>query len=255
MRPGVTIGKTVQDFLNVSGIVGFALMDGPQLDYFCHLNGTLAAQDKALFAQNVAQVLASIPTEFFELQLQLQTHWTHLYRLDRAQVFVVWLGNAADRQRYELVLPPLLDALKHTPGPAIDQLHMLTSDDVAPTFADPTPVEPVMLPSLHDLLQVMNQVIGAGVEYLGKRILSNQVLMARPPHTWLSPITFDMQHYLVAPTQMALHQPLTLEQYGLLKQWINEIILAVRRVIRVFREILERQLSPFDWALLFEDAE
>ncbi|NJN49834.1 MAG: hypothetical protein HC805_08830 [Alkalinema sp. RL_2_19] len=76
--------------------------------------------------------------------------------------------------------------------------------------------------------------------------------MARPHDTWLSPITFDMQHYLVAPSQMALHQPLTPEQYASLKLWVNEIIQAVRRVIRDFREILERQLSEFDLALLFD---
>ncbi|MBE9032842.1 hypothetical protein IQ266_24200 [filamentous cyanobacterium LEGE 11480] len=257
MRPGVTISKTVQDFLNVAGIVGFALMDGPQLDYFRHLNGTLQPQDKALFAQNVAQVLETIPTEFFELELQLQTHWTHLYRLDRSKVFVVWLGNAADRQRYASVLPPLLQVLKDIPGPVLDQLHALTAEVAAPSlaapsFADPVESEPVMLPTLHDVLQVMNQVIAAGVEYLGKRILSNQVLMARPHDIWLSPITFDMQEYLVASPQMSLHQPLTIEQYRSLKQWVDGIIQAVRRVIRDFREILERQLSPFDQSLLFD---
>ncbi|NJN49833.1 MAG: hypothetical protein HC805_08825 [Alkalinema sp. RL_2_19] len=173
MRPGVTISKTVQDFLNVAGIVGFALMDGPQLNYFCHLNGTLKSEDKTLFAQNVAQVFATVPMEFFEFELQLQTHWTHLYRLDRSKVFVVWLGNAADRQRYRMVLPPLLQALKEMPGPAIDRLHGLTqdirADQMGLTLALTTaPDEPIMLPSLHDMLQVMNQVIAGGGGVFGQ---------------------------------------------------------------------------------------
>jgi hypothetical protein len=251
MRPGATTSKIVQDFLNVTGIVGFALMDGPQLDYFHHLNDTLQSEDKALFAQNVAQVFATIPTEFFELDLQLQTHWTHLYRLDRSKVFVVWLGNAADRRRYQVVLPPLLQALKDAPGPALDQLHLLANETSA-IDDGARELEP-MMPSLQMMLSAINRVITAGMEYLGKRILANQVLMTRPDQAWLKQISLDAQSHLVATAQLALQEPLTPEQYASLKLWSDGIVQAVRRVIRDFREILEGELSPLELALLFEN--
>jgi hypothetical protein len=250
MRPGATTSKIVQDFLNVTGIVGFALMDGSQLDYFHHLNDTLQPEDKALFAQNVAQVFATIPTEFFELDLQLQTHWTHLYRLDRSKVFVVWLGNAADRRRYQVVLPPLLQALKDAPGPALDQLHLLANETSA-IDDGARELEP-MMPSLQMMLSAINQVIAAGMEYLGKRILANQVLMTRPDQAWLKQISLDAQSHLVATTQLALQEPLTPEQYASLKLWSDGIIQAVRRVIRDFREILAGVLSPLEQSLLFD---
>ncbi len=250
MRPGATTSTIVQDFLNVTGIVGFALMDGSQLDYFHHLNDTLLSEDKALFAQNVAQVFATIPTEFFELDLQLQTHWTHLYRLDRSKVFVVWLGNAADRQRYQAALPPLLESLKDAPGPALDQLHLLAHKTNA--IDDGERELAPMMPSLHMMLSAINRVIAAGMEYLGKRILANQVLMTRPDQAWLKQISLDAQSHLVATAQLALQEPLTAEQYASLKLWSDRIIQAVRRVIRDFREILAGELSPLELALLFE---
>ncbi len=250
MRPCATTSTIVQDFLNVTGIVGFALMDGSQLDYFHHLNDTLLSEDKALFAQNVAQVFATIPTEFFELDLQLQTHWTHLYRLDRSKVFVVWLGNAADRRRYQAVLPPLLESLKDAPGPALDQLHLLAHQTNA--IDDGERELAPMMPSLHMMLSAINRVIAAGMEYLGKRILANQVLMTRPDQAWLKQISLDAQSHLVATAQLALQEPLTAEQYASLKLWSDRIIQAVRRVIRDFREILAGELSPLELALLFE---
>jgi hypothetical protein len=249
MRPGASTSTIVQDFLNVAGIVGFALMDGVQLDYFHHLNDTLQAQDKALFAENVAQVFATIPTEFFELDLQLQTHWTHLYRLDRSKVFVVWLGNAADRRRYQAVLPPLLQALKDAPGPALDQLHLL-ANGVSAIDDGALELEP-MMPSLQMMLQAINQVIVAGTEYLGKRILANQILMTRPNQEWLKQISLDAQSQLVATSQLSLQEPLTPSQYASLQQWADGIIQAVRRVIRDFREILEGELSALECSLLF----
>ncbi len=250
MRPGATTSTIVQDFLNVTGIVGFALMDGSHLDYFHHLNDTLLPEDKALFAQNVAQVFATIPTEFFELDLQLQTHWTHLYRLDRSKVFVVWLGNAADRRRYQAVLPPLLAALKDAPGPALDQLQLLANQTNA--IDDGERELAPMMPSLHMMLSVINRVIAAGMEYLGKRILANQVLMTRPDQAWLKQISLDAQSHLVATAQLALQEPLTAEQYASLKLWSDGIIQAVRRVIRDFREILAGELSPLELTLLFD---
>lgn len=257
MRPGETSSRIVEDFLNVAGIVGVALMNGPQLDYFCHLNGTLQAEDKALFAQNVSQVFETVPTEFAEVELQLQTHWTHLYRLDRSRIFVVWLGNAADREHYGRLLPTLLGLLKDAPGRVLDQFaaHTIGATSQPATVASvESPLEAgvPMLPSLQDMLQVMNRVIDAGVEFLGRRILTNQVMMARPDDPWLSAIALDGQGMLVAPGDQLL-EPLTPVQYASLKIWVDEIILAVRRVIRNFREILMQDLSPIDQALLFEE--
>jgi hypothetical protein len=259
MRPGAATSKIVQDFLNVTGIVGFALMDGPHLDYFYHLNGRLQAQEQVLFAQNVAEVCATIPPEYWEFDLQLQTHWTHLYRIDRAKVFVVWVGNSADRQRYRTTLPPLLQILRDMPGPALDQLHILTHG-AGTESGIPIPIATATetsneaeLPSLSAMLGAINHVIKSGVEFLGKRILANQVLMARPQDAWLSQLSLNSDSQLVAsPQLLAQAAPLTLEQYASLKHWADEIILAVRRVIRDFREILEREMNPLDFILLFE---
>jgi hypothetical protein len=258
MRPGAATSKIVQDFLNVTGIVGFALMDGPHLDYFYHLNGRLQAQEQVLFAQNVAEVCATIPPEFWELDFQLQTHWTHLYRLDRVKVFVVWVGNAADRQQYRTVLPPLLQILRDAPGPALDQLHILTHGMDAETgmpISQGALAVAEELPSLSAMLGAINHVIQSGVEFLGKRILANQVLMARPQDAWLVQLSLNSDSQLVAPPSLLVSaEPLTADQYASLKRWADEIILAVRRVIRDFREILEREMNPLDFALLFEPA-
>ncbi|HEY9884968.1 MAG TPA: hypothetical protein V6C98_15290, partial [Thermosynechococcaceae cyanobacterium] len=62
--------EVIQDFLNLPGIAGVALMDGRSRPYFCGIDQALNFQQKEALAQGILQVVETIPDSFdvFEFQ-------------------------------------------------------------------------------------------------------------------------------------------------------------------------------------------
>ncbi len=116
----------VSNFLNVAGIVGFAVIDRTHLHDFCNSNVTLQPVDKISFVQNLVSVFGSIPTEFYQVELHLEQHWVYLYRLDRERLFGVWLEPKVDHQHYQAALALLLPGLQHDLADTMAQLRAQT---------------------------------------------------------------------------------------------------------------------------------
>lgn len=81
--------EVIQDFLNLPGIAGVALMDGRARPYFCGIEQTLNFQQKEALAQGILQIVETIPDGFNVFEFQFAEHQVHLYRLDRGMVLLV----------------------------------------------------------------------------------------------------------------------------------------------------------------------
>ena len=81
--------EVIQDFLNLPGIAGVALMDGRSRPYFCGINQTLNFQQKEALAQGILQVVETIPDGFDVFEFQFAERQVRLYRLDRGMVLLV----------------------------------------------------------------------------------------------------------------------------------------------------------------------
>ena len=81
--------EVIQDFLNLPGIAGVALMDGHSRPYFCGIDQTLNFQQKEALAQGILQVVETIPDGFDAFEFQFADHQVHLYKLDRGMVLLV----------------------------------------------------------------------------------------------------------------------------------------------------------------------
>jgi hypothetical protein len=81
--------EVIQDFLNLPGIAGVALMDGRSRPYFCGVDQTLNFQQKEALAQGILQVVETIPDGFDAFEFQFTEHQVRLYKLDRGMVLLV----------------------------------------------------------------------------------------------------------------------------------------------------------------------
>jgi hypothetical protein len=81
--------EVIQDFLNLPGIVGVALMDGRSRPYFCGVDQTLNFQQKEALAQGILQVVQTIPSGFEAFQFQFTGYQVHIYKLAHGMILLV----------------------------------------------------------------------------------------------------------------------------------------------------------------------
>lgn len=81
--------EVIQDFLNLPGIVGFALMDGRSRPYFYGVDGTLNFQQKEVLAQGILQVIETIPEGFKSFKFQFAGHQAYLYKVEQEMILLV----------------------------------------------------------------------------------------------------------------------------------------------------------------------
>ncbi|UBF25287.1 hypothetical protein K9N68_27330 [Kovacikia minuta CCNUW1] len=81
--------EVIQDFLNLPGIAGVALMDGRSRPYFCGVDQTLNFQQKEALAQGILRVVETIPAGFETFEFQFTGHQVHIYKLERGIILLV----------------------------------------------------------------------------------------------------------------------------------------------------------------------
>lgn len=112
--------EVVEDFLNLPGIVGVALMDRRSRPYFCGVDHNLNFQQKEALAQGIRQVVETTPEGFESFEFQFTGHQVYIYKLEQGMILLV----LADR---DLVFGDYL--------PALEQLKAALQADVTTAIA------------------------------------------------------------------------------------------------------------------------
>lgn len=81
--------EVIQDFLNLPGIAGVALMDRRSRPYFCGIDQTLNFQQKEALTQGILQVFETIPDEFESFEFHFSGQQVYIYKLDRGIILLV----------------------------------------------------------------------------------------------------------------------------------------------------------------------
>jgi len=89
--------EAVQDFLNLPGIVGVALVDGRSRPYFCGVDQMLNFQQKEALAQGIQQVIETTPIDFDIFEFQFSGHQVYIYKLEHG---IILLALTNDRLVY-----------------------------------------------------------------------------------------------------------------------------------------------------------
>lgn len=107
--------EVIQDFLNLPGIVGIALMDGRSRPYFFGVDRTLNFQQKEALAQGILQVIETIPDGFESFEFQFTGQQVHIYKLSHGIILLVLTRN-------DLVYPDYLKTIKNLKAALHDDL-------------------------------------------------------------------------------------------------------------------------------------
>ncbi len=112
--------EVVQDFLNVPGILGVALMDGRSRPFFWGVDQTLNFQQKEALAQGIQQVVETTPPDFEFFEFQFTGHQVYIYKLDHGIILLVLTSG---------------DLLYPTYVRAVERLKIELQDDFANAIA------------------------------------------------------------------------------------------------------------------------
>ncbi|MBD2035018.1 hypothetical protein H6F76_08250 [Leptolyngbya sp. FACHB-321] len=120
--------EVIQDFLNLPGIAGVALMDGRSRPYFCGIDQALNFQQKEALAQGILQVVETIPDSFDVFEFQFAEHQVRLYRLDRGMVLLVLTHQRLICADYLSMITQLKTVLKEDIPNAIATFRLLAGN-------------------------------------------------------------------------------------------------------------------------------
>lgn len=85
--------EVIQDFLNLPGIVGVALMDKRSRPYFFGVDQTLNFQQKEALVQGILQVFETIPDGFESFKFHFVGNQVYIYKLDHGLILLVLTRN------------------------------------------------------------------------------------------------------------------------------------------------------------------
>jgi hypothetical protein len=92
--------EVVQDFLNLPGIAGVALMDGRSRPYFCGVDQTLNFQQKEALAQGIQQVVETTPDGFEFFEFQFTSYQVYIHKLEHSIILLVLTSNDLQHSDY-----------------------------------------------------------------------------------------------------------------------------------------------------------
>ncbi len=120
--------EEVEDFLNLPGVAGIALMDGRSRPYFYGIDQALNFQQKEALAQGIQQVVETTPPGFEFFEFQFSGHHAYIYKLDHGLILLVLAHTSLIHADYLQAIERLRCELKADPANAIATFRLLAGN-------------------------------------------------------------------------------------------------------------------------------
>ncbi len=131
--------EVIQDFLNLPGIAGVALMDGRSRPYFCGIAQTLNFQQKETLAQGILQIVETIPDGFEAFEFQFANCQVHIYKLDRGMILLVLTHQGLVHADYSTMMQGLKVVLREDIPNAIATFRLFAGNITLSSSTDRKP--------------------------------------------------------------------------------------------------------------------
>ncbi|MEM9218247.1 MAG: hypothetical protein AAGD25_28385 [Cyanobacteria bacterium P01_F01_bin.150] len=118
--------EVIQDFLNLPGIEGLALMDGRSRPYFYGVDQGLNFKQKQALVQGIQQVVETTPVTYQFFQFQFGKHQIYVHKLAHGLILLVLATNKLDYATYQNKLAPLITELQRDVPSAIANFRLVT---------------------------------------------------------------------------------------------------------------------------------
>ncbi|MBI4782625.1 MAG: hypothetical protein HY785_15095 [Oscillatoriophycideae cyanobacterium NC_groundwater_1537_Pr4_S-0.65um_50_18] len=285
--------EVVQDFLNLPGIMGVALMHRRSRPYFCGVDQVLNFQQKEALAQGIQQVIETTPVGFHFFEFQFNGHQVYIYKLGQGIVLLVLTVDNLGYTGYSKVVDRLKAELQENITDAIATFRLLAGSTALPeenywkqqsesSHASPvqassaqaaqpplsqpplsptqpkTPVAKVAAPAtpvfLRDLLLALNHLSHFTKQYLGASVAAGNWKSSRPEAEWLNQFQIDRTAQIGFMGQMDGQTLVSAEQHEWIQIWVAGFIDRCSKVIRNFpKTVRQKALNPQQKMLLLPD--
>lgn len=261
--------EVVQNFLNLPGITGLALMDGRSRPYFCGMDRSLNFQQKEALAQGIQQVIETTPADFDFFQFQFSGHQVYIYKLHHGMILLVLTIDTLPRSAYAEVVERLKAELQQDITNTIATFRLLAGSTTLPGqnywkqdsngnpyTSSPSGYEVIHEPmfqlssqasertqpatsiALKEVLLAMNQLSQYATQYLGPIVVANYWKATRPKGDWLTSFQVERSAQITLSDASASSTLLTAEQHQWLREWVAAFIDRCTKVIRDFPKSL-----------------
>ncbi len=255
--------QVIETFLNLSGVVGLALMDdGRSRPYFYGIDHLLNSQQIEALTQGIQQVVSTTPRNFESFTFRFAHHDTYIYKLSNGTILLVLTNPELDSGQYEQSLPKLRQVLQDDAQNAIANFRLLVGSSTLPSQnywqpetpavpayptepetpavpADSTAPNPIL--SWELMLSALNSLSDATAHYLGKIVVANTWRSTRPSVDCLTSLALDRNgHFALgdvaaSPTANA---PVDNEVQAALQLWVDGFSTRCARIIRDYRKMV-----------------
>ncbi len=264
--------EAVQDFLNLPGIVGVALVDGRSRPYFCGVDQTLNFQQKEVLAQGIQQIVETTPADFDVFEFQFSNHQVYIYKLDHGIILLVLINSDLISADYVRVVRQLKRELQNDITNAIATFRLLAGNITLAKHSDwksqsdaialnsehfdkliplessstgalsgksnPSPANTEL--DLQELLAALNHFSTLTTQYLGPTMVANYWQASRPNIDWLDHFQIDRIAGITFVNRLPsnLPQAISPEQHQWLQSWVGAFIEQCSKVIRDFPKLV-----------------
>jgi hypothetical protein len=257
--------QIIQDFLNLSGIVGVALVDGRNRPFFLGHHIRLNTQQQDALAQGIQQVVETTPADFKTFAFRFTNQLIYIYRLDQGVILMVMTSDQMPLNDYRPAVEQLKTTLSEDLYNAVPTFRLLagcitlggggtpqSASGPSPSPAQGKPKQPPPASgeiTYQQVLGALNHLSDAAAQVLGKTIVTNGWKSSCPDSPWLK--QFEIQksaHFTYAgPTDAHL----TADQQQQLQGWVDAFVNRCGRTFRNFQGmVIDANLTPEEKIIL-----
>jgi hypothetical protein len=258
--------QIIQNFLNLSGIVGVALVDGRNRPFFCGHDISLNTQQQDALAQGIQQVVETTPADFDTFAFRFANQLVYIYRLDAGVILMVMTGDQTSLSEYCPAVEQLKATLSEDLGNAVPTFRLLAgcvtlgggayaSNGVGNGAATSSPSQLAapfngsMGVNCQQVVGALNHLSDAASQVLGKTIVSNGWKSSCPDASWLK--QFEIQKSAHFTFNGPSNTNLTPEQQLQLQNWVDAFVVRCSRTFRNFKStVVEANLTPEEKIIL-----
>jgi hypothetical protein len=259
--------QIIQNFLNLSGIVGVALVDGRNRPFFLGHHIRLNTQQQDALAQGIQQVVETTPADFDTFAFRFTHQLIYIHRLDQGVILMVMTSDKLPLREYRAAVNELKATLSEDLYNAVPTFRLLAgcvtlgggesvpkgNTDKLSDASSPNPPAPSQGKSTNiscqQVIGALNHLSDASSQVLGKTIVTNGWKSSCPNVPWLK--QFEIQksaHFTyTGPTDA----PITAEQQQQLQAWVQAFMGRCGRTFRNFQAmVVEKNLTPAEKIIL-----
>lgn len=237
--------EVVQDFLNLPGIAGVALLDGRSRPFFYGLEQTLSLSQQEMFAQGIQQVMSTTPANVERFEFQFVRYQVHLYKLTQGLVLLI-LSGVEFETRHHAQIEQLKSELQQDFASAIATFGLLSGTITLSRQPDwKRSTEDAIDPA--DLVNALNQMSQLASRYLGTTISSNYWKATRPDQAMAK---FEVDR-TARIRLIGASTHINTKMQRQIQAWVAAFVDRCTKIIRDFPSLIQHNLDPPSYQLLF----